>query len=64
MTNDADKAKFTGQLDIIPITFGAPAVAKEQVYNGQPGQCFSGARVEISQPEISELNAAQTISGI
>jgi hypothetical protein len=64
VTNDADKAKFTGQLDIIPITFGAPAVAKDQVYNGYPGQCFRGARVAISQPEISQLNVAQTITGL
>merc|ERR1711988_177055 len=64
VTNDADKAKFEGNFDIIPITFGAPAVAKEQVYNGQPGQCFRGARVAISQPSISHLSARDTITGV
>lgn len=64
VANDADKAKFTGHFDMIPITFGAPAVAKEQVFNGRPGRCFRGARVAIQQTNTSELDAADTITGI
>jgi len=60
---DDDKLKFVGNLDIIPISFGAPAIAKEQVYNGKPGQCFRGARVAIASP-TAELDAASTITGM
>merc|ERR1712178_526752 len=41
VTNDADKAKFTGQLDIIPITFGAPAVAKSRCTTASLGNAFA-----------------------
>lgn len=61
---DLDKAKFAGHFDMIPITTGAPAVAKEQVYNGQPGQCFRGARVVIAEADVSELDAEKTIVGL
>jgi len=59
-----DKGYFRGTFDIIPVTFGAPAIAKEEVYNGQPGQCFRGARVGIQQAQSLTLDSASTLTSL
>merc|ERR1712232_1385137 len=59
-----DKGYFRGTFDIIPVTFGAPAIAKDEVYNGQPGQCFRGARVGIQQAQSLTLDPASTLRSL
>lgn len=60
----ADKGYFQGTFNIIPVTFGAPAIAKDEVYNGQPGQCFRGARVGIQQAQSLTLDSASTLTSL
>jgi len=59
-----DKQHFQGSFNIIPVTFGAPAIAKEEVYNGEPGQCFRGARVGIQQARNLTLDNTSTITSL
>jgi len=59
-----DKQYFPGSFNIIPVTFGAPAIAKEEVYNGEPGKCFRGARVGIQQAQSLSLDAEDTMTSL
>lgn len=62
--DNIDKAAFPGSFDMSLVMFGAPATAKSQLYNRQPGQCFRGARVAIQQGTVNELDATKTLTGL
>jgi hypothetical protein len=51
-----DKVFFPEVSDVIPVTFGAPAVAKVPLYNGVPNRSFKGVRVVIQQEHHRNLS--------
>jgi len=65
MDGNADAPFFTGLPDISLVTFGAPAVVKnEELYSGKPGHCFDGVRMAIGSSPVSRTTKSFTVDAI